>query len=130
MSLFWLGTLILLSVPIAVALLIGGVYLYVRFRMVDNLMRIFTERPLFIIPRGSPRDGAEEVEFPTTDGLTLQSLFQGGALSCLAWSSVPIAGPVNHMSSRFCRRVTMSSHSNRATRARATVWRRMSHCSG
>jgi pimeloyl-ACP methyl ester carboxylesterase len=34
-------------------------------------MRIFQEKPLFIVPRGQPVADAEEVRFGTTDGLTL-----------------------------------------------------------
>lgn len=75
MSLLWLGMLFLLSVPLVVGSIIGGVYLYVRFRMIDNLMRIFTEKPLFIIPRGLPRRGAEDVEFQSHDGLTLRGCY-------------------------------------------------------
>jgi hypothetical protein len=68
MSSLWLGILILFSVPCLVTLLILWVYLYVRFKMIDTLLRIFTEKPLFIIPRGEPRRGAEDVEFPSMDG--------------------------------------------------------------
>ena len=75
MSSLWLGIAILFSVPFIAALLIGWVYLYVRFRMIDTLLRIFTEKPLFVIPRGEPRRGAEEVEFQTNDGLTLRGCY-------------------------------------------------------
>src|SRR5262249_27665896 len=33
--------------------------------------RIFQEKPLFVVPRGQPDPEAEEVRFPTPDGLTL-----------------------------------------------------------
>lgn len=40
-----------------------------------SIIRIFEERPLFIIPKGKPVHGAEEVRFPTTHGLTLQGTY-------------------------------------------------------
>ena len=36
---------------------------------------IFLEKPLFIIPRGQPVPGAEEVRFPTGDGLPLHGFY-------------------------------------------------------
>ena len=35
------------------------------------MVRVFEEKPLFIIPWGTPRDDAEDVRFPTENGLTL-----------------------------------------------------------
>jgi uncharacterized protein len=40
-----------------------------------NLVRIFQERPLFVVPRGQPLAEAEEVRFPTTDGLWLRGCY-------------------------------------------------------
>jgi pimeloyl-ACP methyl ester carboxylesterase len=53
------------------ALLFGLFYLYLRWKYLDKVVRIFQEKPLFIIPRGQPTEDAEEIRFPTTDGLTL-----------------------------------------------------------
>jgi pimeloyl-ACP methyl ester carboxylesterase len=39
------------------------------------MVRIFQEKPLFIIPRGQPLDTAETVRFPTQDGLTLTGCY-------------------------------------------------------
>src|SRR5262249_51040300 len=75
MSCLWLGITILCSVPVVVLLVVGGIYLYVRWKFLDNLLRIFQERPLFIIPRGEPSNGAEEVDFPTSDGLSLRGCY-------------------------------------------------------
>lgn len=75
MSCLWLGITILLSVPVVVFLVIGGMYLYVRWKLLGNLLRIFQEKPLFIIPRGEPRPGAEDVEFPSADGLKLRGCY-------------------------------------------------------
>lgn len=75
MSLFWLGILVLVSVPVLVSLVVGGLYIYVRWSLLDNLLRIFQEKPLFIIPRGEPRPGAEDVEFPSREGLALRGCY-------------------------------------------------------
>lgn len=75
MSFLWLGIFILMIVPMIVASTIIAVYLYVRFRMVDNLMRVFTEKPLFIVPRGNPWRDSEHVEFPSYDGLKLRGCY-------------------------------------------------------
>src|SRR5581483_11091741 len=48
-------------------------YMYRRYR--DNGVRIFLEKPLFIIPRGQPLPDAEEVRFPSSDGLTLRGCY-------------------------------------------------------
>ena len=58
MSFFWLGLIIFVSVPVVVALVIGGLYFYVRLNLVDKLVRIFQEKPLFVIPRGERPLGA------------------------------------------------------------------------
>jgi dipeptidyl aminopeptidase/acylaminoacyl peptidase len=39
------------------------------------VVRIFQEKPLFIIPRGQPLPQAEDVHFPTTDGLQLRGCY-------------------------------------------------------
>ena len=53
-------------------------YLYIRARYLDHVVRIFEERPLFIIPRGTaPRD-ASEVSFATTGGLRLRGCYLTG----------------------------------------------------
>jgi fermentation-respiration switch protein FrsA (DUF1100 family) len=75
MSDLWLGVTVLFSVPLLVILIVGGLYLYVRWKFLGNFLRIFQERPLFIIPRGEPRAGAEEVHFKTRDGLTLRGCY-------------------------------------------------------
>jgi pimeloyl-ACP methyl ester carboxylesterase len=63
----WVG----LGITLLLALLFGVFYLYLRLRYLDIVVRIFQEKPLFIIPRGQPAEDAEEIRFPTTDGLTL-----------------------------------------------------------
>jgi pimeloyl-ACP methyl ester carboxylesterase len=48
-----------------------GVLAIVIWRYTQFVVRIFEEKPLFIIPRGQPIPGGEEVRFRTSDGLTL-----------------------------------------------------------
>jgi pimeloyl-ACP methyl ester carboxylesterase len=72
---FWLGLgVLLLPLLLAVSGLIL-LHLYLRFAYMHKLGRIFREKPLFIIPRGQPIPGAEEVLFPTPDGLTLHGCY-------------------------------------------------------
>lgn len=70
----WIG------LGVALALLMAGTlvflfYLYLRVKFLDNVVRIFQEKPLFIIPRGQPVADAEEVRFPSRDGLTLHGCY-------------------------------------------------------
>jgi pimeloyl-ACP methyl ester carboxylesterase len=50
---------------------------YVSFRRkyLSQVVRIFEERPLFIIPRGNPDPTAEDVAIPTADGLSLRGCY-------------------------------------------------------
>jgi uncharacterized protein len=69
------GVAILLSLPVGMALLLTGLYFYLRYNYLHNLDRIFLEKPLFIIPRGEPLPDAEEVALRTPDGLTLRGCY-------------------------------------------------------
>lgn len=75
MQLFWFGLLLMCSVPLGLFLLLTGLHYYLRIRYLDKLMRIFQEKPLFIIPRGQPIPSAEDVAFKTADGLTLRGCY-------------------------------------------------------
>src|SRR5262245_26465905 len=70
-----LGLLLLCLPLLAVCGLVAFVYWYVRDRVLHQLERIFVEKPLFIIPRGDPDAAAEEVRFPTADGMKLQGAY-------------------------------------------------------
>ncbi len=75
MVLFWLG---LATVCIPAALIAGALafnHVYLRWKYQHLMVRIFQEKPLFIIPRGQPLAEAEDVRFPTTDGLTLRGCY-------------------------------------------------------
>jgi hypothetical protein len=42
----------------------------------DFLVRVFKEKPLFIVPRGQRTADAQDVIFPTTDGLSLRGCYR------------------------------------------------------
>ena len=72
---FWVGAAVLLVPPVAWGLGMAALYLYVRWKYMGFLERIFQERPLFIIPRGQPTDDAEPVTLTASDGLTLRGCY-------------------------------------------------------
>ena len=72
---FWFGFTVLLLPPVAVGLVLAAMYLYVRWKYMGFLVRIFQERPLFIIPRGQPTDAADPVALRAGDGLTLRGCY-------------------------------------------------------
>ncbi|MBY0526299.1 MAG: prolyl oligopeptidase family serine peptidase [Gemmataceae bacterium] len=100
---FWLliGLALLVSVPAAVTLWLIGLHYYICWRYLHLVLRIFQEKPLFIIPRGQPVPSAEDITFPTTNGLNLRGCYlhctqprRGVILFGLEfgsnrWSSVP-----------------------------------------
>lgn len=71
----WITLAVLAVAVLTVLLVLGGVWLHVYRHYIDYLVRIFQEKPLFIIPRGQPIPDAEEVEVATTHGLTLKGLY-------------------------------------------------------
>jgi pimeloyl-ACP methyl ester carboxylesterase len=75
----WIGLGIVVGLPLAVVLFLVGLYFYLIWRFMHHLVRIFGEKPLFIIPRGQPLAGAEALRFPTADGLTLSGCYLRGA---------------------------------------------------
>lgn len=74
---FWVWTAGLVALSLAGATLAAGValYVYLRVRYLEYIVRIFQEKPLFIVPRGQPAETAEEVSFPTADGLALHGCY-------------------------------------------------------
>jgi pimeloyl-ACP methyl ester carboxylesterase len=73
--LFWLGVALLSSMPVLLLLAMVFLHVYIRVRYLHFLIRIFQEKPLFIIPRGQPLSEAEEVRFATRDGLMLSGCY-------------------------------------------------------
>jgi fermentation-respiration switch protein FrsA (DUF1100 family) len=67
------GLLLAVMAAIGAAAIGAAIYLHVRF--LDPLVRIFQERPLFIVPRGKPFVSGEDVRFPGPDGLTLRGWY-------------------------------------------------------
>jgi len=63
----------------ALVLAFGGTMLWYYFkikrRYLPYIVRIFEERPLFIVPRGEPLEDAEDVRLSTPDGLTLRGCY-------------------------------------------------------
>jgi pimeloyl-ACP methyl ester carboxylesterase len=71
----WIGLGLLAA--LVLLLLVGWIwlYFYINSRLYPQIIRIFQEKPLFVIPRGQPIDDAEEISFPTESGLTLRGLY-------------------------------------------------------
>jgi pimeloyl-ACP methyl ester carboxylesterase len=73
--------------PIGIALAVLGVacagaaaaalwaHCWLRRKYMHVVVRIFQEKPLFIIPRGQPLPGAQDVSFEADDGLTLRGCY-------------------------------------------------------
>lgn len=64
---FWL----LIAFGLGAVAGLGVLASVVIWRYTQFVVRIFEEKPLFIIPRGQPIPGSEEVRLRTSDGLTL-----------------------------------------------------------
>jgi pimeloyl-ACP methyl ester carboxylesterase len=72
---FYVGIAVLLIPPVAIGLFLAALYLLLRWRYLDFVVRIFQEKPLFIVPRGTPCDDAEPVVFHAADGLALRGSY-------------------------------------------------------
>lgn len=72
--LWWVTAFVFGPVPLA-GLTILAFYLYYRHKHLDFIVRIFEEKPLFIIPRGATVDGAEDVTIPTAGGRALRACY-------------------------------------------------------
>ncbi len=57
--LFWLGLALMCSVPAAFALFMVLLQVYLRWKYLDFFVRVFQEKPLFVIPKGQPLPDAE-----------------------------------------------------------------------
>jgi pimeloyl-ACP methyl ester carboxylesterase len=67
----WIGLTILGTL----AALAIAFHIYIKIRYIPIAIRIFQEKPLFIIPFGQPVPGAEEIDLITADGLTLKGCY-------------------------------------------------------
>lgn len=61
--------------PLTVAAWLFVLYFYLCRNYLPNLVRIFEEKPIFIIPRGDRPADAEDVRLTTRDGLTLAAAY-------------------------------------------------------
>src|SRR5205814_5013342 len=66
---------LLLVMPVGLALSLVGLHVWLRVHYLGKLMRIFHEKPIFVIPRGQPQPDAEEVTLATAEGLTLRGCY-------------------------------------------------------
>jgi predicted alpha/beta hydrolase len=73
--LFWLGLIVVLFPPGFVLVWMCRLYRRLLRDYVHLIARIFQEKPLFNIPRGQALPEAEEVRFPTTNGLKLAGCY-------------------------------------------------------
>jgi fermentation-respiration switch protein FrsA (DUF1100 family) len=74
-ALFWIGLALLVSMPVGVAAWLAGLHYYLRWRYLHLVVRIFQEKPLFVIPRGQPLPEAEDVSFQAADGKKLRGCY-------------------------------------------------------
>ena len=72
---FWIALVLVSVPPIGFGLILAMIYLYIRLKYMGYLLRIFQERPLFIVPRGEKLPGAEDVIIPADDGLKLRGCY-------------------------------------------------------
>lgn len=75
---WWIATNLLIAAAgltlLGVALFAAGHYYY-RTKFLDQVVRIFEEKPLFIVPKGKPIPEAEDVSFTTSDGIALRGCY-------------------------------------------------------
>ncbi|MFO0825510.1 MAG: alpha/beta fold hydrolase [Gemmataceae bacterium] len=72
---FWVLITVLAFPPVAYGLGMAFLYLYVRWHYMGYLVRIFQEKPLFVVPRGEKPANGEEVSLKSDDGLTLRGCY-------------------------------------------------------
>lgn len=74
---FWLGVLgvILLTLLVAALGLFLAVHLFIVRNYMQHVVRIFQEKPLFIIPFGKADPDAEDIELSGTDGVVLHACY-------------------------------------------------------
>jgi fermentation-respiration switch protein FrsA (DUF1100 family) len=71
----WIGLAVIASAALSIVAFVVFFYFYLLYRFRDFVVRVFEERPLFVIPRGQPIPEAEDVRFPTADGLMLSGCY-------------------------------------------------------
>lgn len=72
----WIGLIFTLCLPLAAWLALTLLFRYLKKKQfLDHVVRIFQEKPIFIVPRGVPIEGAEEVFFPANHNLQLHGCY-------------------------------------------------------
>ena len=71
----WLALGVVAGLFALIALAYGFLYFQILYRYMGFLVRVFEERPLFIVPHGQPIEEAEDVRIPTSDGLMLSGCY-------------------------------------------------------
>ena len=71
----WIGLGILLGISTLLVVACAVLYVLLCIKYVDNIVRVFEEKPFFISPRGQPVADADEVHFRNPDGLTLRGCY-------------------------------------------------------
>ena len=70
---------LLIGASVGLSASVAGVYywgvFHYRHKFLEQIVRIFEEKPLFVIPRGTATDEAEEVSFATSSGLRLRGCY-------------------------------------------------------
>jgi pimeloyl-ACP methyl ester carboxylesterase len=72
---FWVVVTAVAIPAVTIGLVIAALYLYIRWKYMGYLTRIFQEKPLFVVPRGEKLANAEDVELKSDDGLTLRGCY-------------------------------------------------------
>jgi pimeloyl-ACP methyl ester carboxylesterase len=67
-----------LSLALILTISLIALYFHLVRRYLGFLLRVFDEKPLLIAPKGQPVPDAEEVRFPTSDGLQLCGCYLRG----------------------------------------------------
>jgi pimeloyl-ACP methyl ester carboxylesterase len=75
---FWLGLALTFTPPLVVFCYLLEKFFYIKRTYLRHMVRIFQEKPLFIIPRGQPVPGAEDVTVRSGDGLNLRGCYLKG----------------------------------------------------
>ncbi len=63
------------SIALFIVVIGLGLHFFIIHNYLPHAVRIFQERPLFIVPCGQPVENAECVSFPTSNGLTLRGCY-------------------------------------------------------
>jgi uncharacterized protein len=71
----WLGLGVALALLLAFPTIVTIYYLQIKRRYLHFAVRIFQEKPLFVVPRGEPLNDAEDVSLTTAEGLTLRGCY-------------------------------------------------------